>query len=141
MPTSSYSKFDQFVEDVAHGVHNLGSDSLMVALCSEGANAPAATDEVLADLTTVALTFLADATITVSASSQTSGTYTLALADKTLSASGGAVGAFRYVIIYNDTPTSPANPLIGWWDYGGDITLADGESLVVDFAASTLTLV
>jgi hypothetical protein len=36
--------------------------------------------------------------------------------------------------------TSPADPLLGWYDYGSEITLADGETLTIDFAASTLTL-
>jgi len=58
----------------------------------------------------------------------------------TWTASGGSIGPFRYVVLYNDTQTSPADPLIAWWDYGSAVTLADGESFVVDFAASVLTI-
>jgi len=50
-----------------------------------------------------------------------------------LTASGGSVAAFRYVVLYNDTPTSPADPLIGWYDYGSDLTLLNGETLTIDF--------
>ena len=49
-----------------------------------------------------------------------------------LTASGG-VRPFRYVYVYSDTPTSPADPLIGYYDYGSSITLANGETLTVDF--------
>jgi hypothetical protein len=40
---------------------------------------------------------------------------------------------FRYAVLWNDTPTAPADPLIGWFDYGSTVTLAVGESLLVDF--------
>jgi hypothetical protein len=84
---------------------------------------------------------LSSRTLTVSSSSQASGTYSLVIADKVLTASGGAVATFRYVAIYNDTPTSPADPLIGWYDYGSDVTLADGETFTIDFGANLFTLV
>ena len=41
----------------------------------------------------------------------------------------------------NDTPAAPADPLIGWWDYGSAITLAAGETFSVDFGASLFTIV
>jgi len=131
---ATYNKFQQFPEDLAHKVHNLGSDALTIALTA-AANAPVATNSVLANLTEIAYTNLSTRVITTSASAQSSGTYSLTLNDHTLTASGGAAAAFRYVVVYNDTPTSPANPLICWFDYGSDLTLADGESLTVDFAA------
>lgn len=31
---------------------------------------------------------------------------------------------FRYLVLWDDTPTAPADPLIGWVDSGGDQTLA-----------------
>jgi hypothetical protein len=48
----------------------------------------------------------------------------------------GAVATFRYVDIYNDTPSSPLDPLIGWYDYGADVTLANGETFTIDFDQS-----
>ena len=132
---ATYNKFQQFVEDQAHGVHNLGSDTLTVALCN-AANAPVATNSVLLDLTQIAYTNLSSRVITTTSSAQTTGTYKLTLTDLVLTASGGSVAPFRYVVIYNDTPISPADPLIGWYDYGSDLTLADGETLTIDFDAT-----
>lgn len=129
---ATYNKFHQFVEDLAHKVHNLGSDQLVIALCA-AANAPIASNEVLANLTEISYTNLSSRNITTSASAQASGTYKLTLADLILTASG-AVATFRYVVVYNDTPTSPADPLIAWFDHGSNVTLANGETYTIDFS-------
>lgn len=132
---AAFNKINSFVEDLAEKVHNLGADALTLALTA-AANAPVATNTVLANLTQIAYTNLSARVLTISTSAQTSGTYKLVIADIVLSASGGSVAAFRYVVVYNDTPTSPADPLVGWYDYGSDLTLLTGESLTVDFDGS-----
>lgn len=128
---SSFNKFQQFVEDIAKGVHNLATGALTIALTAT-ANAPVATNSVLANLTQVAYTNLSTRLCTTSSCVQTSGTLKLIVADLVLTASG-AVAAFQYVVMYNDTPTSPADPLIGWWDYASALTLANGETFTIDF--------
>ncbi len=137
---AAYNKFQAFVENIAEKVHNLQSDAITAALTAT-ASAPVATNSVLADLTQISYTNLSSRVFTVTTSAQSSGTYTWLLADLTLTASGGAVAAFQYVAIYNDTPTSPADPLIGWYDYGSALTLLDTETLLIDFTTSTFTLV
>ena len=127
---ATFNKFNSFVEALAEKSHNLGSDTLTVALTA-AANAPVATNTVLAKLTQISYTNCSTRAITTSSSAQSSGTYTLVLADLVLTASGGTVGPFRYVVIYNDTATN--DELIGWYDYGSDITLANGETLTIDF--------
>lgn len=131
---ASYNKHNQFAEDVYEKVHNMGADALTLALCA-AANAPVAANSVLANLTQIAYTNLSSRALTISSSSQTSGTYKLVIADLVLTASG-AVATFRYVEMYNDTPTSPADPLISWWDHGSDVTLATSETYTFDADAS-----
>lgn len=133
MPTSSWNKFNSFVEAAMEKVHNLGSDQLTVAMCA-AANAPVATNTQLSNLTQISYTNCSSRNITTSTSSQTSGTYKLVLTDLTLTASGGSIAAFRYVVIYNDTATN--DELIAWLDYGSDVTIANGESLLIDFDGS-----
>lgn len=130
---ASYNKFNSFTEAVAEKVHNLGSDTLTVALCA-AANAPVATNTVLANLTQASYTNCSSRAITTTSSAQTSGTYKLTLTDLTLTASGGTVGPFRYVVIYNDTASN--DELVCWYDYGSDITLANGETFLIDFDGS-----
>lgn len=130
---ATFNKFNSFVEDLAEKVHNLGSDTLKVALTN---TAPVNTNTVLANITQItgANGYTTGGTAaTISSSAQTSGTYKLVLADVVFTAAGGSVGPFRYAVLYNDTPTSPADPLIAWWDYGSSITLADTETFTVDF--------
>lgn len=128
MPTLSYNKFNSFSENINEKVHNLGADTLKVALTN---SAPSASNTILANITEISYTNLSSRTLTVSSSSQTSGTYKLVIADLTLTASGGSVGPFRYIVIYNDTATN--DELIDWFDYGSSITLADGDTLNLDF--------
>lgn len=130
---ASFNKFNSFVEALAEKVHNLGSDTLTVALTA-AANAPVNTNTQLSNLTQISYTNCSTRAISAGTSSQTSGTYKLTLTDLTLTASGGTVGPFRYVVIYNDTATN--DELIGWYDYGSDITLQSGETLLIDFDGS-----
>lgn len=133
---AAFNKFNAFVENLAEKVHNLGSDTLKVLLTN---TTPVATNSVKADLTEISAGngYTAGGTqATIASSAQSSGTYKLTLDDVVFTAAGGSIGPFRYAVLYNDTPTSPADPLIGWYDYGSSITLADTETLMVDFDAT-----
>lgn len=127
---ATYTKFQSFVEALAEKKHDLGADQLVVALTA-AANAPVNTNTVLANLTQISYTNCSSRNITTSTSAQTSGTYKLVLTDLTLTASGGTVGPFRYVVIYNDTATN--DELIAFYDYGSEITLQAGETFTIDF--------
>ena len=129
---ATFVKFQPFVEAVAEKKHNLGSDTLKIALTN---SAPSASNSVLTDITEIAYTNLSTRTITTTSSTQTTGTYKLVLADLTLTAAGGSVAPFRYVVIYNDTATN--DDLIAYYDYGSSVTMADGETFSIDFDASS----
>ena len=132
--------FNQLAEDLPHQVHDFANDTFTVALCTN-ANAPVATNSVLADLTEISYTNCSTRVITTASSEGSDGTYALGLTDLVLTAGGGAIATFRHIVVYNDTPTSPANPLVFWVDYGSDLDLADTDTLTLDFAAGTITLV
>lgn len=130
------NKVNVFTENLAEKVHNLGADVLKAMLTN---TAPTSASAVKADITEITAAFgysAGGATLTITTSAQTSGVYKLVLADAVITAAGGSIGPFRYVVIYNDTPTSPADPIIDYYDYGSSISLADGESFTLDFDAS-----
>jgi hypothetical protein len=133
---NAFNKINQFVEDVGKKVHNLNADTLKIALTN---SAPLSTNTVFANLTEISAGngySAGGTTVGSTAYSQTSGTGKLTGNDVVFTASGGTIGPFRYVVLYNDTPTSPADPLIGWWDYGSSISLNSGETLTVDLDQS-----
>ena len=138
MPTAAFQKFNSFVEDVAEKVHNLGADTLKVMLTN---TAPVATNTVkanLTDITAVGTDYPAGGKqATIASSAQTTGTYKLILNDVVFGPVAASVGPFQYAVLYNDTPTSPADPLIGWWDNAAPVTLTAGQSFTVDFDATT----
>lgn len=124
-----FIKFYPFSEAVAEKKHNLGSDQLVVALTN---TAPALTDSQLSNITQVSYTYCSTRNITTTSSSQTLGVYSLVLTDLVLTATGGSIGPFRYVVIYNDTATN--DDLIGYYDYGTNATVTDGNTFTIDFS-------
>lgn len=138
---AAFNLFDQFVTDKCAGVHanalNANTDTLKCYLSND---APVkATDAVKTDVAEISTGngYTGPIDIENAGGGQSGGTITITAADKVVNASGD-VGPFQYVVLYNDTPSSPADPLIGWWDYGSPITLHDGESFTLDFGASLL---
>jgi hypothetical protein len=132
---ATYNKFNAWAENMVESA-NLGTDQFVIALTN---TLPTAANSVLTDITQISYTNLSSRNVTTSSATQTSGTFSLTLADLVLTASG-AVATFRYVVLYDDTPTSPADPLVGWWDYGSSITMASGETFTVDFTGAAITL-
>ncbi len=130
---AAFNKFNCFVEDMAEEVHNLGSDTLKIALTN---TAPVATQTVFEPVTLHPPPAAANgyttggSAVTITASSQTAGLYKLVGNDVVFTATAGGIGPLRYAILYNDS--SAADSLIGWWDYASSITLLDTETLTVD---------
>ncbi len=137
---ATFNKVNDFVKNAVHNM-DLESDQIVIALSntapgSESSNPTSDNNGVLANVTQITYTNLSNRNVTTTSSTQTGGTYKLVLADITLTSTGGTTGPFRYVYIYNDTVTAPADPLIGYYDYGSSLTLNDGDSLTVDFSAA-----
>ena len=138
MATAAFQKFNCFVEDLAEKKHDLSADVLKVMLTN---TAPVATNTVrsnITDLSTANGYTNGGNAATLGSSTQTTGTYKLVLNDVVFTASG-AVGPFRYAVLYNTVGTQP---LIGWWDNGANVTLANLEAFTVDFdgSAGVLTI-
>lgn len=131
---AAYNKFQSWVDYLAEAV-NASSDVFKVAFTTT-ANAPAAGNTILANLTTVPTTNLDTVTLTGNNSSQTSGTYSLKFNNLTMTATGGSFGPFQYVVIYDDTVAG--DPLVCWFDYGSALTLNQNDTFTLTFDAAGL---
>lgn len=122
-----FNKFNATVADLVNGSHALDTNQITVALTN---TLPIAADGVLVDITEIVYTNLDSRNITTTSSAQTGGVYSLVLVDLVLTASG-AVPTFQYVVIYNST--AAGGPLLGWYDYGSSVTMANLETFTIDF--------
>jgi len=137
---ATYNKFQDFAEQLGKGVHQLHAAGHTLKAYLSNATPDAALDAVKADLAEITIQngYTGPGDIQQDYT-ESGGTGTLTAVDIVITASGGTVGPFRYVVIYNDTPASPLDPLVCWHDYGSSITLQAGETFTIDFGASLAT--
>jgi hypothetical protein len=130
---ASFNKFQQFAYDLSEKVHNLNSDTINCALSN---TAPvAASNKVLADITEITAHngYSSGGASTGASGGTATGTFTLTGTNITWTASGGTIGAFQYIVLYNTSTSPNTKPLIGWWDYGSGLTLNSGDSFTIQF--------
>ncbi|HJR83444.1 MAG TPA: hypothetical protein VJ775_05910 [Sphingomicrobium sp.] len=133
---ASYTKYNTFADELSKGGHNLQTATFKAALTN---TAPTAASDTVWNTTVAPAPAAANGytaggnTLTTSSAATTSGVFKLVLADSTFTASGGQMGPFRYVIVYN---SSASNKVVGYYDYGSSVTLNDTEQFVVDFDAT-----
>lgn len=139
---AAFNKFQDFVEQLGLAKHDLSAAGHVFKCYLTNAAPSASLDAVKADLAEITAQngYPAGGSDIQNGWSEASGTATATAVDIVWTASGGSFGPFQYVVAYNDTQTSPADPLVNWWDYGSAVTVLDGETFTVDFGASWFTL-
>jgi hypothetical protein len=130
---AAFVKYNAFVDEMSKGGHNL---TTCVFKCALTNTAPTP----LTDTTWSTGTYPAPAaangytaggnTLTTSSATTASYIFKAVIADSVFTAAGGNLGPFRYAIVYNSSAT---NKVVGYYDYGSSITLADTETFTVDF--------
>lgn len=130
---AAFNKFSSWVDYMVEGA-NLATDQFAVALTN---TAPVAGNSVIADISQIAYTNLSSRALTTLSASQTGGSFALVLDDLVLTASG-SVDPFRYVVLLDDTLAG--KPVVGWWDHGSSITMASGDTYIIDFTGNAITL-
>jgi hypothetical protein len=137
---ASFNKFEDFVEQLCKGTHQLHAAGHTLKVYLTNASPSASADALKTDLAEITAEngYPSGGTDAQNDLTETGGTATLTCTDIVFTASGGSFGPFRYAVLYNDTAAN--DPLIGWWDYGSNITVNSGETFTVDFGASVITV-
>ena len=139
---AAFTFVDELYNNLGTGVHNLSTGSFKLGLSNTAI--VDSTAAVWADITEISSGSgysAAGNTLDSEAWAETgsgTGIWQFTCADEVVTASGGNIGPFRYPVVYNDTPTSPADPLIGFLDYGSSITVTDGNTFTLDVGANGL---
>jgi len=135
---AAFTKFYQFVQDLGDGVHDLNVDTIAIYLSDSAPNV--STNKVKANVPEIATGNGYAGPINIhNAYSQTGGVGTMTGdASETITASGGSIATFRYIVLYNSSKAG--GPLIAYWDYGSEVTLASGNTFTVNFDPAILTI-
>lgn len=129
----AFSRYNQFVDDVAAGAAGNLKTAVVKAALTNTAPTPL-TDTIWSTGVypppTNANGYTAGGyTMTNSSGNAASYLWKMILADAVVTAGAGGIGPFQYVILYN---SSNGNKLIGYYNYGSSISLADTETFTID---------
>ena len=137
------TKFQTFVTDMAAGTHanSLNADTDVWRVILTLTSPSASLDSVVADLPAQPTGTGYPGTNDVqNAATTTTGTISVDGTNVVWTAGAADWTDFRYVVLYNDTPTSPADPLIMYWDYGSTVSLGNGETFTFSITTVLLTI-
>lgn len=136
---ATFNKINLFTQDLCRAVHNFtsGAQTFNVMLTN---TAPVVTNHLYGDISATELAngggYTTGGAASAMSESSTSGVEKVLATNVTFTGSGGGTASFRYVPVYNTTPTSPLKPLVNWYDYGSSILLNAGDTFTVSFDAS-----
>ena len=133
---ATFNKFQDFSEQLIRGVHDFDAHTFKLALTNTlPVNTQVSLDTVTNHPAPAAANgYPAGGTATTITISEVTGTTTVNGTQVVFTATAGGIGSFAYAILYNDSATSPADALIGWWAYGSSISLAEGETFTIKFS-------
>jgi hypothetical protein len=146
--TASFTKFNQFCLDLCSGIHNLATGTSDTFYCLLTLSAPSTTDTAVNTSATPCQLISTSSANEIAAGNnytkggltcgtvtgaQASGTFKFTLGTDPVWTATNTVGPFQYVVLYNSAKGSAgARPVIGFWNYGSNVTLATGETFTVD---------
>lgn len=142
MPASAFYKFNVFVLGLGTGVYELQAAGQTLKVYLSNATPSASADTIKADLAEIAAGngYTAGGEDVQNDYTEAAGVATLTGSSVAITGAGGSIGPFRYAVLYVDDAGPPVNPLIGWWDYGSEVPINDGQTLNITIGASILTV-
>jgi len=131
---ATWTKFQDFSEQLHKGVHNFGSHTFKVALTNTApVNTQTGWNATDHPPPSNANGYSSGGSATTIGISESGGTTTVTGTEVVFTATAGGIGPFRYAVLYNDSAASPADAAVAFTDYGSSITLNDSETFTVKF--------
>lgn len=133
---AAFNKFNLFTQDLCQAKHifSTGGQTFNVMLTN---TAPVATNHLYGDISGTELAngggYTTGGAASAMSDSTASGVEKVLATNVVFTGSGGGTAAFRYVVIYNVTQTTPLKPLVAWYDFGSSISLNAGDTFTVAF--------
>ena len=134
MATSAWYKFNAFSGDLIAGIHDFDAHTFKIALTNA---TPVAAYVNLLAITQITATggYTAGGSATTISIDEVAGTTLVNGTEVVFTGTGAGFGPFQYAVLYNDTATG--DPLIAWFDYGGEISVAAGDTFTLRFSTSS----
>ena len=123
---AAYNKYTSGVDALVKAI-NAGTDAWKVALTNAVTIADTTFTPGTSDLATGNGYTAGGNSASINSSSTSGGVFKLVLNSPTTWTASGAVGPFRFAILWDSTTSTP----IGYWDYGSSISLASGDTFTV----------
>jgi len=124
---SIFQRFDIWTENQVTKVGNLSDHDHFIYLSNTTPDKAA--DEVKADLAEITTGFGYSGPIdTINTFTLLGAIYTMFGESILITASGGSIATFRYIVLFNDETTVKVDPLLGYWDHGEAVDLASGDT-------------
>lgn len=125
---AAFRKFNCFAEDRDRGEHDFDADSFKICLTNV---LPLSASEIFSEIIEIDATngYVAGGTEVPITVDMTDGVSKVMGEQIVFSASGGSIGPFRYVVLYNIIN----GRLISFWDYGQEITIQNGKNFTIRF--------
>lgn len=148
MATATFTAIADMVEGMGNKEHDFDADTLQLAFSntppgSEAPNPTTTGNGILANVTQISYNFWSD-DLTVDRVldsvtwNEASGNTDLDAADFVITASGGTIATYQYMYLFNQSSTTPDDQLIGLWDFGSAISLADTQTHTITIHANGL---
>lgn len=137
MAVGTWTIYDSFLEYMADGTCDLDGDTFKVALVTSSYTPAQDTHDTWSDVSANEVAngngYTTGGVTVTQTWVESAGTVTFDSDDPSWTASGGSITA-RYAVIYDDTPTSPADPLVAYLlldDTPADVTATSGADLTI----------
>lgn len=128
---ATFNKINAFTHNLGRGIHNFSANtSVKVALSNVTVSAGMSTFSQITEITAGNGYAAGGEALSGVTWSTNAGTARLKASDLVITATGGTLATFRWVVFYDDKAAS--DELVGFYDFGTAVSITDTNTFTVD---------